>query len=372
MALSAAAKLNGTTGAIELADAAARVTLDNSLADGNKYNFGSLIVGDTSGLLHGSVPSPAYFDNALSANSALGQISATSGADGTTARHTTVNLTAEAPLLFWGLLTLGQSRVTTIAASAVAGVSAPVCIACSIEPFAVTVTNTTDPVDFGFIKGSLYTLGFQCNGAPVGPAAPIANTAGRFAYTIIDRYDTGAPFTESQQLYRNGAQGLTPSGTEALSCSRIGALETAWATVVPRACAAAGARTDSVPYALCGLRTRHTDSAPAFCQTVNELSTLSAAYVPDSDATYVTDYPTYVGSNRRLLTLPIVDATLTVLGFRQFLLQPNDPAGTIDDPSVGDGRFVVQYVGVVAPVRQGRIDGSCGVTTGPGKVVLHQ
>lgn len=373
MALAAAAKLNGTTGALDLADAAARVTLDNSLADGNKYNFGSLIVGDTSGLLNGSVPAPAYFDTAAAAAAAYGQSAVTSTADGTTARHATINLTASAPLLFWGLLTLGQSRITSIAASAVAGVSAPVCTACGIEPFAVIVTNTADTVDFGLTKGSLYTLGFQCNGAPVGPAAqPIALTVGRFPYTVIDRYDTSAGFTEFQQLYRNGAQGLAPSTNQAFACARIGAVETAWATVTPRACAAQGARTDSVPYALCGLRTRHTDTAPAFCETSNELTTLSSAYTPDSDLTYLTDYPTYAGNNRRLMTLPIIDTTLTVLGFRQFLLQPNDAAGTIDDPSMGDGRFVVQYVGVVAPVKQGRLDGSCGVTFGPGKVVAHQ
>ena len=372
MALAAAARLNGTTGAPDVADAAARVTLDNTLTDGNKYNFGSLIVGDSSGLLSGTITAPAYFAGAAEAVTALGQTSIASTADGTTARHATINLTATAPLLFWGLLSLGQSRTTLIAASAVAGVSAPVCTACGVEPFAVTVTSTTDVLDFGLTKGSLYTLGMQCNGAPAGPAAALAGTAGRFTYNIIDRYDTSAAFTEFQQLYRSGAQGLAPSANQTLACARIGSVETTWATVVPRACAIAAARTDSVPYALCGVSTRLSDAAPAACQAANELTTLAPAYTQDPDSTYVADYPTYQGNNRRLMTLPIVDSTLTVLGFRQFLLEPNDVAGTLNNPTDADGRFVVQYLGVVAPVKQGRMDGSCGVTTGPGKVVLHQ
>ena len=58
--------------------------------------------------------------------------------------------------------------------------------------------------------------------------------------------------------------------------------------------------------------------------------------------------------------------------FRQFLLEPNDANGTVNNPTDTNGRFIAMYLGVVAPVRQGRFDGGCGISTGPGKVVLHQ
>ena len=63
-------------------------------------------------------------------------------------------------------------------------------------------------------------------------------------------------------------------------------------------------------------------------------------------------------------------ATMTVLGFRQFLLMPNQNATNLN-ASDASGRFIGMYIGSVAPVPQGRFDG-CTQTAGPGKVVLHQ
>jgi hypothetical protein len=66
---------------------------------------------------------------------------------------------------------------------------------------------------------------------------------------------------------------------------------------------------------------------------------------------------------------------MTVLGFRQFLLEPNTD-GSFPDPADVNGRFIVQYIGSPAPVKQGYFDDrfglSCQVSSGPGKVVLHQ
>jgi hypothetical protein len=64
---------------------------------------------------------------------------------------------------------------------------------------------------------------------------------------------------------------------------------------------------------------------------------------------------------------------MTVLGFRQFLLEP----GSLN-PADPYGRFVAQYIGSPAPVQQGWFDDHFGlgcpipVPSGPGKVVLHQ
>ena len=81
------------------------------------------------------------------------------------------------------------------------------------------------------------------------------------------------------------------------------------------------------------------------------------------------------GNGRRIITIPIVDSianttSMTVLGYRQFLLLPN--SGDTDlVPGDTAGRFLGMYIGSVAPLTQGRFDG-CTQTAGPGKVVLHQ
>jgi hypothetical protein len=70
-------------------------------------------------------------------------------------------------------------------------------------------------------------------------------------------------------------------------------------------------------------------------------------------------------------------ATMMVLGFRQFLLEPN-PDGSYPNPTDPFGRFVVQYIGSPAPIQQGWFDDHFGlgcpvpVASGPGKVVLHR
>jgi hypothetical protein len=111
------------------------------------------------------------------------------------------------------------------------------------------------------------------------------------------------------------------------------------------------------------------------CAGVPEVDTLSTIFPPDPDVADYDVYTDYTGTGRRLITIPVVDVlsstnTMTVLGFRQFLVSPALGGVNI---SISDtfGRFVAMYAGSVAPVRQGRFDG-CQQQAGPGKVVLHQ
>jgi Flp pilus assembly protein TadG len=387
MALAAAAKLNGTDVALTNATTAAQATLDNSLSDANAYNFGSLVVGQGNALLTSIVTDPAYFQNLSDATAALGQTGISSTADGTTAQHALISLTADSPLLFWSLLSLGQSRKTTIAAAAIAGISAPVCTACGIEPYAVAdISAGSDPINFGFVYGQQYTLGMSCTGAA---AAVLPGTTGpTVPYLIIDRFNTGLPFTEDQQLFRIGANGLIPSTTPSQSCSIIGTAENVWATTIPvQACGAATANA-SVEQSMCGLSSRLTDPTQiTACSTaVSDITDLAAAYTADTDSITETDYTAYTGNNRRVITLPIVNAlsttasTMQVMGFRQFLLEPTttstaSPQANI--PTDGDGRFAAMYIGSLVPLKQGNLSEvglniSCGIQNGPGKVVLHQ
>lgn len=384
MAIAAASKLNGTVIATDTATTAAQATLDDSMSDANRYNFGSLVVGQGNALLTSAVQQPQYFQNVADAFAAVGQTGGGS-ADGTTAHHALVSLSADSPLTFWALLSLGQSRKTSIAAAAVAGLSAPVCTACGIEPFAVGAADPTDPVNFGFVAGTVYTLGSMCT----GPApALLAGTTALVSYLIIDRYNTGLGFDETQQLFRVGANGLIPSTTPALACSIIGTTENVWASTLPVGACGAATPNLSVEEAMCGVSARMTDpTQTAACTTnVTDLANLSAAYTPDTDTLSETDYTTYAGTGRRLLTLPVVSAlsttaaTMQVMGFRQFLLEPTTTSTTSPQANVatdGDGRFVAMYVGTVAPVKQGNLSEvgqniSCAISNGPGKVVLFQ
>ena len=386
MALAAPAKLNGTDQGLADANAAAQATLDDSTGHGSKYNFGSLLIGQTTGLLSSAVSDPTYFGTAAGA---LGSSDSDSGgADGTTAKYVQVNLTADAPLTFWGLLTLGVSRITPIAAIAVAGVSAPLCTACGIDPYAVAALSTDDTVDFGFSPGVVYTFGFQCNGGTTPAALPGATS--RIPYLIIDRYNDASSLDETQQLYRIGAQGLLPAApgsgvssatpSTTFACAMATGTEIAWVSAQPPACGNAVTPTQlpsSVTHAACGLFNRFDTNVFAGCEgAITDIDTLSTAYQPDTDLTEIADYTTYVGNTRRVITVPIVDTLsaagpMTILGFRQFLINPNQGDVNIT-PTDTDARFNALYIGNPVPLKQGSMSGGCALTSGPGKTVLHK
>jgi len=397
MALAAAAQLIGTSASLDNATAAAQQSLDDTNHLGNKYNFGSLQIGQTTGNLTSTVHDPAFFATVADVTGSSG--STGTQADGTTARHVQISLTADAPLLFWSMLSVGQSRKTPIAGQAVAGISAPLCTACGIEPFAIAAVDASDTVNFGFgdpTAGTLFTFAFECTrtGGSTGPATLVGTV---IQYVLINRYDTAnATLDETQQLYKDAAQGLVasadpnPTGSAVpLACAGINdASETMWASAVPGSCASAIAPGASISEAVCGLYSRFDNSAPpAVCTAdVTDFSNLSVLYPPDTDiVTGEADvYTSYTGNRRRIITIPIVNAlatstaaTMMVLGFRQFLLEPN-PDGSYPNPSDPFGRFVVQYIGSPAPIQQGWFDDHFAlgcpvpVASGPGKVVLHQ
>ena len=58
MAIAAASKLTGTDTGLTNATAAAQATLDDTTGNGNKYNFGSLMIGGSTSLLSSTVSDP--------------------------------------------------------------------------------------------------------------------------------------------------------------------------------------------------------------------------------------------------------------------------------------------------------------------------
>src|SRR5581483_561260 len=242
MALASATQLLGTAGSTDTATNIANQLLDDSTSHALRYNFGANVVGQSTGLLSSTVNPPSFFATLADALGTTG-IAGTQ-ADGTTARHVQVTVTADAPLVFWSLLSLGQGRSTPVGAIATAGVSSPVCVACDIEPFAITAPNPTDPVDFGLgdgsgTSGTYYTLYYQCN--QTNPATPIPSLMGtNLAYVLVDHYDpTNVTQDETQQLYASGANGLLGASLNNInqapvagpvSCVTVNSVESIWGT----------------------------------------------------------------------------------------------------------------------------------------------
>jgi len=389
MALAAASQLIGTPASLDNATAAATQSINDANGVANRYNFGALLLNQSTGNLTSVVNDPSFFATVADAAGGTAQQS-----DGTTARHVQIRLTAEAPLLFWSLLPGGESRKTTIAGQATAGISAPLCVACGIEPFAVAAINTSDTDNFGFgdpSAGNLFTFFYECLGTPT--PVVLTGAPNLLPYALVNRFDAGnATLDETQQLYRDGAGGLpgstnpNPTGSPVpLACVGVNdTRDTLWATAVPNQCALPVL--PSVTDALCGLYSRFDNANPSVACTTNVTAfpDLSAAYPTDTDlVTGLADpYTSYTGNGRRIITVAVVSslptdtvAPMQILGFRQFLLEPNQD-GSFFNASDANGRFAAMYIGSPAPVRQGWFDDhfglSCQVTSGPGKVVLHQ
>ncbi len=392
-ALAAAAKMIGTDTGLNNATNAAMATFDNSDNFANQYNFGSLLIGGSTSVLSSNVNAPVFFatvDGAIGEDSGA---SDTGGDSSSVSKYVQITLNADAPLTWWGLLSLGQSLKTNIAAIGVAGQSAPVCTACGIQPLAIAALDQTDLVNFGYSVGTVYTLGFQCTGT--GQPAPLAEGGSLVPYLIIDRYNSGSTFDETQQLYRTGAQGLLPaaagSGTSSATpstsfgCVFATGTEVGWASAVPAACTTGpppgvpnpNASPSSVQELLCGVYSMFGSDIPTVCENlVTDVDSLVTAYTPDPDTTDISDYSTYVGNARRVITVAVIDTLsfagpMTVLGFRQFLVNPDSGDVNID-PTDTYGRFNAMYIGNPVPVKQGRFDGGCDLANGPGHVVLYR
>src|SRR2546430_12524326 len=81
----------------------------------------------------------------------------------------------------------------------------------------------------------------------------------------------------------------------------------------------------------------------------------------------------YDGNLRRILTLAVVDSTdtLSVLNFRQFLIEMSANTTQGLDPALVSGAFRVQYIGAVVPLRCGGVGGMCSISPGIGRGGFH-
>jgi len=371
-ALAAANQLIGTDASGVAAGNAALATYDSGTALNNRYYFHGFPIGQTTGTLISSVDGPVYYATAADAI-------ASSTPTGTEvgpafAHYVRVTVAAQTKLLFWSFLPGVSDRTIQVMATAVAGVSAPLCQACGIEPYALAAINQGDPVDFGFTTNVTYSLYYACTGAP----PPILPGGGILVpYVLLNRLDPNATVfaDEATQAYRDLAGGLPGNTDSTVACFRVNNPEMSWVSAVVAACSTAPVA-PIVTEALCGLDTRFESTVPGSCELIPSVDLLATAYQPDTDPTFTDVYNDYGGSGRRIITIPIIDVinptgVMNVLGFRQFLVQPQF-GGTNIAAADTSGRFLAMYIGSVAPVKQGRFDGGCGISNGPGKVVLHQ
>jgi Flp pilus assembly protein TadG len=400
-ALAAAGQLNGTSAAEATATAYAQIAVDSSSGSGNRYHFGGYQIGVSNGYLNSVVQPPAFYATVVDATGDTTDGGNSSNTvDGTVATYASVTISADAPLIFWSLLSLGQSRKTSVGVTSVAGISAPLCTACGIDPIAIAALNTDDTTDFGYTQGTQYTFGFSataCSGTqPGGLTDADGSTATVIPYLVLDEYNANDPLytDDASQLEHIGAGGLPPSTTSSSgsglysACLSINALENMWSVTSGNnvGCTAGGGggfgggavTVNSLVTALvCGIAVRfdNVDIATP-CATIPATDNLYETFQPDTDLTEYDTYADYTGDGRRILTVVVVDALnpaggMTVLGFRQFLIEPT--VGDVGiDPTDTDARFLALYIGNPVPVKQGRFDGGCGIPTGPGKVVLYQ
>jgi hypothetical protein len=377
-ALAAASKLIGTDAATAAATAQAQLSYQNVAGFGNKFDFGGQALGQSEGFLASDVPDPTYYDNLAAAAGSEGGVP-TGGA----AKYARVTIRADAPLLFFGFLPVGQERKTPIDVAAVAGVSAALCTVCGTEPIAIQAVDASDTTDFGFTRDTKYTFGYVCTGSPT-PSAISGTT--RVPYLLLNRYNTDATLysDESSQAYRIGSQGMLPasiadstSDTSAYyrrACMSVATDESIWVSAAPTACNG-GRISNATTGFVCGLALRFEGATPSVCSAIPDADTISALYQADPDLADYDSYASYAGNGRRVITVAVVETLdannpMQPLGFRQFLVEPN-PDSTTLTPNDTNARFLALYIGYPMPVRQGRIDG-CTQVSGPGKVVLHQ
>ena len=403
-ALAAASQLNGTTNALTNAGNQASAAFDDSDGHDNRFNLRMNPIANpttlqaTTGTDFFAILQNALTGNADSPASSI-DWSSVSSTNPNYAKYARVQVTAQAPVLFAQFLNPANATPPIVVASAIAGPSAPVCSACGIDDLAVVdQSGGSDNVDFGFVPGAFYTLYLTASqltttsGATCSATAQTAkldpNDTASVEYVILNHIPRGPTPTDGDStLFELGAGGMQAADNVSISVPN-GVPETAVLLDQPSlACPG--------QLILCGLNSRFgansaadptTNACGLLANGVGaEVVGLNSSYTSDSDGGTVAnttgsqDYALeYAGNLRRVLTLPVVDAsdTLSVLGFREFLLNstaalPGTVVPVTSNATFVGGAFRVQYLGYPVPLHCGGNSGSCTVQFGVGRTVLH-
>ena len=392
-ALAAATRLTGSSCATLYADVQIAAAFDStgSTASGmpndNRFNMRLNQVSTNS-----EIPTTLMSDYFALLNDA--QINSNGGQSGPTARYARVQVNVEMPVIFTRFLSLTRPATQPVAVAGIAGVSSAVCTACFIEPLAVVAIDTTDEINYGFQQGQHYTFYLSPVQRVVRPPCQatrpgqlLTDTVDYAQYLILNHYPWGPDTGVDGQIFRLGAAPMVKSpDTENPDpgCVTIDAAEVSNANFPSTTCPAA---TQMGRDFLCGLNTRFgvdpTSNACANVEGATDLTPLLRADTDPGVGGVLQDYGVeYCGNQRRVLTVAVIDdpTLLTVLNFRQFLLQNSDSVSGLDVAGTGaapvyTAPFRAEYIGYGAPIASGGIGGACvtlhPLLVGPGRPVLH-
>ena len=137
-ALASAIGLAGTaTAPLHAADQIA-AAFDSTTGNDNRFNLRLNQIGTSAAGLE-TTTETSYFSTLADAlgNVNSGQIGGIDWTSGLYPKYVRVQITAQAPVLFAPLLNRSATSLPTVAAAAIAGVSAPMCSVCGIEGLAV-------------------------------------------------------------------------------------------------------------------------------------------------------------------------------------------------------------------------------------------
>ena len=394
-ALAAATRLTGGSCATLYADVQIAASFDSTgstlsgIPNDNRFNMRLNQVSTNS-----EIPTTLMSDYFALLNDA--QLNANGGQSGPNARYVRVQVNVEMPVIFTRFLSLTRPPTQPVAVAGIAGVSSAVCTACFIEPLAVVAIDTTDEINYGFQVGQYYTFylssvqratGPQCRAARPGL---LTDTVDFAQYLILNHYPWGPETGVDGQIFRLGAAPIVKSpDTENPDpgCVTIDAAEVSNANLPPTTSGTCALATQYGRDFLCGLNTRFgVDPTGNACANVEGATDLTPLLKADTDLGtegVLQDYGVeYCGNQRRVLTVAVIDdpTLLTVLNFRQFLLQNSDGllgldvAGSAAAP-VYTAPFRAEYIGYGAPIASGGIGGACmtlhPLLVGPGRPVLH-
>jgi hypothetical protein len=389
-ALAAASRLIGTANAVVQANDAVTASFDISTGNDNRFNLRMNTIGG--GGVGLATTTDVSFYSALAdaqTNANAGQTGGIDWGSGLYPKYARVQLTAQAPTLFVPLLGEALNATPDVGVWAVAGISGPVCNAMGIDGIAVVDQSAgMDTLHYGFTPGEFYTLFLTpAQNTPnvvVNPPAPQAGTLSSVPYVLLNHIPAGTPdLPLDSLLFQMGAAGIsTAAGLEPPGLIAVDSAEVPY----PDLAGNTGPGTSVGRDLLCGLNTRFgVDPGENVCSTAanGDFVALAPLFTTDTDpgvgeftaGTGLQDFAAeYDGNRRRVLTLPVVDAadTLIVLNFRQFLIQMA-PAGVTQgvNPALLNGAFRAQYIGAPVPIRAGAVGGTCRVSLGVGRVVLH-
>ena len=235
------------------------------------------------------------------------------------AKYVRMTVTGETPLIFWGLLPVAATRKLAVMATAVAGISPPLCLACGIEPFAIAAVNQSDTTDFGFLQGTNYSFAYSCivmngGGPGVMPAPPPSSLAAppkHSTIVLLNRLDPNATVfpDETSQTYRDGAGGMPGNTNTAQACFRVNNVETMWAErhrqPLRRRRGVGDHQRDLRPR--CALRI---GCAFRLLEYRRQSIRYPPSIQPIRTSSAIPTYTDYTGNGRRIITIPVVD-TLT-------------------------------------------------------------